>query len=180
MLQLPFFPMRPKHGAVFNEDTVDKIMEMAAVGDTVQLKINGDRAVMSVDIQGKVFMCNRHGSEFKHTVLNKAKFSVFAGSVFDGEVIDRTFYPFEAILFLGLQLAWKGPAEREQAAKEACATLNLPWIYEISREILSKLHLNLPRIEGVVVKKAGTPYIRLGSAGQESQAWTKLRWSPRT
>jgi len=176
----PFYPMRPYRGPKLDKTTVGQIMAKMKLGDTIQRKLNGDRAnLVVIDDQVKIF--NRYMTQFSHTVLNASDFLRLGGpTVLDGEVWKSRFYPFECVVFKGLSLVENGPKDREACAKHVCEKLNLPWLYEVTEAWL-QAEIKLPhdlrsQWEGVVVKKANSPYRVLGTDAQESPFWGKWKW----
>jgi ATP-dependent DNA ligase len=173
---LPFFPMRPTHGAGLRD--AQQAVEIHLMTDkwVVQPKLNGDRACLGVH-KGEILVQNRHGSFYKFKVLNTEIFLELQNSLFDGEVYGKTFYPFECLVLEGEDLSVFGPERRAKVAKDACRKLGLEYIYSTpAPDFLSKLKANLPKWEGVVLKKIGSPYIALSSDGKESPTWFKRKW----
>ena len=121
--RLPFFPMRPTQGTVLDSDRIKLAIQRLIDGWTVQLKLNGDRAIVAVDESKRVFVFNRHGSKYKMTVDNLEKFQAMPSSVFDGEIYGKEFYPFEALAVGGQRVI--EVADRENVAMNACQLLEL-------------------------------------------------------
>jgi ATP-dependent DNA ligase len=175
-VSMPFFPMRPKSGRrITSVADVKDIFARLQSGWTVQLKINGDRGEVGITADG-VYIANRHGSWYGLPVdLTEFK-ALPPGTLLDGEVLKKRFYPFEVLAYAGRSMLHSTPAEREAKAKEVCKELSIPWIYEPTETVLSKLKANMPTIEGVVLKMAGSPYIPLATAQRESDTWIKWKW----
>ena len=72
--RLPFFPMRPTQGTVLDSDRIKLAIQRLIDGWTVQLKLNGDRAIVAVDESKRVFVFNRHGSKYEVTEEKLNKF----------------------------------------------------------------------------------------------------------
>ena len=175
-LSMPFFPMRPKTGRrILTMDDVRDIITRLKDGWTVQLKLNGDRAEVGTDADG-VHIANRHGTWYGLPVLLDSFKSLPVGTLLDGEVYKKKFYPFEVLAFGGESMLRCTPAQREAQAKEVCRGLNIPWMYEVDEGLLSKFTANMPMIEGVVLKMAGSPYIPLSTATRESDSWIKWKF----
>jgi ATP-dependent DNA ligase len=155
------------------------VMQRVKNGDTVQRKLNGDRAVM-VAQDSRISLFNRHGENFRHPVVNTSLFSQFGLTVLDGEVWRSKFWPFEAIVWKGQSLIERGPAEREAMAYHACGLVNLPWIYALDRNWLygelRQEHSLSSQWEGVVIKQKDSPYRVLGTDTQDSETWTKWKF----
>lgn len=175
-LSMPFFPMRPKSGRRITSLTdVKDVFTRLKSGWTIQLKINGDRGEVGTNVDG-VHAANRHGSWYG-LAIDLAEFkSLPPGTLMDGEIVKKRFYPFEVLAYAGHSLLQNTPAEREEKAKSVCKTLGIPWIYEPTESVLSKLRANMPVVEGVVLKMAGSPYVPLATAAQESPTWIKWKW----
>jgi hypothetical protein len=179
-LTLPFYPMRPRNGGqITAANAVDIYQKISDGSYHAQRKLNGDRAVLGVDANGRAWLANRHGSWFKHPALNIAKHQLPAETLLDGEVFERKFYPFEAIAVGGGSLRLAGPEKRAAVAQVLCPLLGVDWIFD-SRDVTLEWLLSLGREgskwEGVVLKAIGSPYVPLGSSNQESPAWVKKRW----
>lgn len=178
-LSAPFYPMRPRRGLSLNVTTLNLVL-LKMRTDVVQRKLNGDRAVLVAN-GGKVTVFNRHNTTYRHTVLNSQDFLRFSGTmVVDGEVWKSKFYPFECLVYKDLPLIEYGPRPREQAARQICERLSIPWMYEVTESWLSeevqKPHDLRSQWEGVVIKTADAPYRVLGSESQESDGWSKWKW----
>jgi ATP-dependent DNA ligase len=175
-LSMPMFPMRPKSGRQITSKTdVKDIFTRIKGGWTVQLKINGDRAQVGVNENG-IHVANRHGGWYGLTVDLTEWKQLPAGTLLDGEVFKKKFYPFEVVAYEGQSLDRSTPAEREAKAKWLCDQVGVDWLYEPTQSVLSKMRANMPTIEGVVLKMANTPYIPLSTATRESDTWIKWKW----
>lgn len=179
--RLPFFPMRPRHGAKITKpedlDSLDEEYHWS-------LKLNGDRVLMGI-VDKTAYVANRHGAWFKFNVANT---SLFTGKLkgtwlFDGEVFKKNFYPFEIVESPDGSLTNACPSLRAKYAQEVCKVLRLEWMYGNSdtlKKIASPfvLELRSSPYEGVVGKLLGSRYIPLGSASRESDSWVKRKWVP--
>lgn len=178
-IAMPFYPMRPAQGRVLrNRASVDQLLKDMSSGTwVVQPKMHGDRACVGV-LNGKVYIQNRHGGWFRHSVKNLDVFKKLPDrTVLDGEVFERNFYPFEALAVAGKSMTMCTCMEREVMAMKLCQYLEIPWKFDKpSVKWLLKLKQNEPMFDGVVLKKAASPYIILGSADQVSLDWLKRRW----
>lgn len=175
-MSMPFFPMRPKSGRrITSVSDVKDIFTRLKSGWTVQLKINGDRGEVGITKDG-IHVANRHGSWYGLSVDLTGFGSLPPGTLMDGEILKKKFYPFEVLAYAGRSMLQNTPAEREAKAKEVCQALGIPWIYEPNECVLSKLKANMPIIEGVVLKMAGSPYVPLATAQRESDTWIKWKW----
>jgi ATP-dependent DNA ligase len=174
---MPFFPMRPTHGASLR--TVEAAAEIKAARTThvVHRKLNGDRVLLA-KAGGAVYVANRHGRWYTYGVENRHLFAqVPDGSVFDGEVHRKLFCPFDMLAFSGDNLTDVPVESRVDLTQKVCASLGVPWRWEVEDRWLDQLAANAPTWEGVVLKLRGSPYSILGSDGQESASWSKRKWS---
>ena len=175
-LSMPMFPMRPKSGRQITTKTdVKDIFTRIKSGWTVQLKINGDRALVGCNTNG-LHVANRHGDWYKLSVDLTEWKSLPPGTLLDGEIFKKKFYPFEVVAYAGQSLDRSTPAERESKAKWLCGQMGVEWLYEPKQSVLSKMRANMPTIEGVVLKMADAPYIPLANATRESDTWIKWKW----
>ena len=184
-LRPTFFPMRPTTGVMIRSvETIDRLLDQVKSGGKCVLskKLNGDRCTMTV-YDGEVYLFNRHGSAFKHTVLNKDDFSTLPHlTVLDGEVYQRTFYVFEALIIGGKSLLEEGVRVRIAEAKRIAEKYD-EWLFEapdrawLVENFASQVPLgNKCMWEGVVKKMTGRPYTIMGSAGQESPDLFRHKW----
>ena len=175
-LSMPMFPMRPKSGRQITTKTdIKDIFTRIKSGWTVQLKINGDRAQVGVNENG-VHVANRHGGWYGLSVDITEWQSLPPGTLLDGEIFKKKFYPFEVVSYDGLSLDRSTPANREAKARWLCEKHKVQWLYEPTQVVLSKMRENMPVIEGVVLKMANTPYLPLSTATRESDSWIKWKW----
>lgn len=177
-ISLPFFPMRPTKGARVTKDNVRRLFAEATNGHYLaQKKLNGDRACLAVK-DGRVTIINRRGEFLKHPVSNTKDFLKLSdGTLLDGEVWQKGFYPFEALVIENSSLLQACPTVREAEAKKISSFLGHQWIFTPpTLEWLELLEGNLPTWEGLVLKRVKSPYIMLGSENQESPTWMKRRW----
>jgi ATP-dependent DNA ligase len=169
--------MRPTTGRRVTPENVTELWDAIQKGEYIaQRKLNGDRALMCVN--GEVKVANRYGKWLGHPVINKDLFAQLpAETLLDGEVWERKFMPFEALVVGGASYMHDGPEKREEVAIELCELLHVDWIFGgITLEWISKLEQNCPMWEGVVLKQRGSPYLPLGSAAHESGSWLKRKW----
>ena len=178
ILSYPFYPMRPLTGPLLKSENVfDRVMERINSGSLAQRKLNGDRAIVAVK-DAKVYIFNRHMSPYKHAVSNISSFLRYSTVVLDGEVWQSKFYPFEGLIFNGLEMCDYGPKDRESLAKHVCKDVGLPWMFEATEEWIKsemlKPHTLKSQYEGVVLKDG--PYRTLGAETQTSTKWSKWKW----
>jgi hypothetical protein len=176
--------MRPSTGIrIRTVDTIKFLLDQASSGHYVlQNKINGDRATLTV-LDGEVYIFNRFGSAYKMTVLNREDYSTLPDrTVLDGEIVNRTFSPFEALVVGGKSLLDECVTVRIAEAKKIAEAYD-EWLFEYPtfEQLVSWFESQRPlglkcRVEGVVKKATKTPYRVLGSAGQESSDWWRHRW----
>ena len=198
-LALPFFPMRPIEGRSLStpQRAVDLWREFTERGDTLQPKLNGDRACVAVlrtwDLTARdvarfkpinlgttaVIVQSRHGGRFRHNVANLSLFARLApGSCFDGEVHKQQFYPFEALALDGESLMREGPERRAAVARSICRRLKIDWLFDPPRLAFLRLHVeNMPFWEGFVRKVVGSPYVVCPSETATSPKWFKYKWA---
>lgn len=178
-IAMPFYPMRPAQGRVLrNSASVNQLLQDMKSGTwVVQPKMHGDRACLGV-LNGKVYIQNRHGSWLRHKVKNADVFKKLPNAtVLDGEVFEGKFYPFETLAVAGKNMTMATCMEREVLAMKLCQFLEIEWRFaKPSEKWLLNLRKNEPMFDGVVLKKAASPYIILGSADQVSLDWMKRRW----
>lgn len=184
-LAMPFFPMRPTRCRDIKTAAAaaEVFSKAKARGSLLQPKLNGDR-VEAAKHNGRLLFANRHGNWYNFSVKNASVWSaVEDGTVMDGEVWKGNFYPFEAMAVGSEILVWKGPHARAAAAEKLCRDLGQEYLFpDLTLELLEALRarwsgVDNPEWEGMVEKAAGSPYICLGSAAKESDAWNKYRWS---
>lgn len=179
-IAMPFYPMRPAQGRVLrNQGTVDSFYHQVLRTHhwVVQPKLEGDRACVGV-LDGKVYIQNRHGGWYKHKVTNLEDFKKLPNrTVLDGEVFKGNFYPFECLAMAGKSYLLATATEREILGFQMSKYLGHEWKFEKpSKAWVAKLHDQLPVYGGVVLKRAASPYIMLGSSSQASLDWLKRCW----
>jgi ATP-dependent DNA ligase len=178
--QWPFFPMRPMASFKIRETTFDFVMSQIFNGEWfVQPKMDGDRAILATLEDGQVIMANRHGSEFKHPVLNRGRYAGLPPmTILDGEVWAREFIPFEMLALNGASLAKATPEFRARQAMWACKDVGVKWpfIPPTPEWIQAEMKNSSSPWEGVVCKATSSEYIPMGSETMESTAWVKMRW----
>lgn len=174
----PFYPPRPLHGRPITKKNVFEFIERMQKTHVVQPKLGGDRAIMLVK-DGVVQVSNRHYSLYKHTV-NKARWSGMPdGTLLDGEVWKKEFYPFEVVQYGTENLSGRGMVEARVAkAKEVSAQVNLPFLFDVpTKDTKGFIDMNgTNEWEGIVCKHKFASYRPLASAGQETPNWIKLKW----
>lgn len=180
-IAMPFYPMRPAVGRVLrNKRNVEEFYAQVLRKHewVVQPKLEGDRATIGV-LDGKVYIQNRHGSWFKHSVKNLADFKKLPNkTVLDGEVFKGDFYPFECLAVDGKSVALATIMEREVLAYQLCKLIGHKWKFDKpSKGWIANLDMNAPEFGGVVMKRSGSPYIMAGSPNQASLDWLKRCWA---
>jgi hypothetical protein len=97
-ITLPFFPMRPRTGRRITAANVDQVYADATSGQWhPQKKLNGDRAVLAIQ-DNRTMIISRYGDLYRHPVDNINDFLKLPnGTLLDGEVWKKKFYPFEAL-----------------------------------------------------------------------------------
>jgi hypothetical protein len=197
-IAVPFYPMRPAEGRALSDPAraVELVLEFKGNGDTLQPKLNGDRAGVAtvrasalsdadrsffspVVVDGIALLVqNRHGRRYHYKVANLPDFAKLPpGSCFDGEVYKGLFYPFEALAVGGTSYLRAGPDERARVAEEACRAVGAAWIFNPPTEaFLRHLSENLPFWEGIVRKQRGSPYVFCQNDTTASSTWWKHKW----
>lgn len=183
-LRPTFFPMRPATGfRIRSVDHIHRLLDQVAAGSHIlQPKLNGDRGTLTV-IDGEVFIFNRHGSAYRMTVLNRDDYlSLPDRTVLDGEIIERHFTPFEAVVLGGKSLMGECVTARIAEAKKIAEKYD-EWLFEyptlewLVKNFETQVPLNTRcRWEGVVKKATRRPYTVMGSDSQENTDWLRHRW----
>lgn len=183
-LKIPFFPMRPSMGRRITPSNVGDFAPTSVEGYAIQPKLNGDRAILAITESNDVVITNRYGSWFKHPVLNRDVYRMLgSGTILDGEVRERNFYPFEAIAIAGQPFLKRCPSVRIEQAKCVCFGLGVDWLFEtpdeswIRDQVAQFYDDPNPMWEGLVFKKLGSSYVPLGSSSMDSPTWRKSKWS---
>lgn len=198
-LALPFFPMRPAEGRSLStpDRAVELVREFEESGDTLQPKLNGDRACVAVvrashllpsDVQffkplvvGKVAVLvqNRHGDRYHYSIANLSLFARLPpGTCQDGEVFKKQFYPFETLASEGISMLRSAPDGRVANARAVCRMLGVDWLFDAPKLAYLRLHReNLPFWEGIVRKAKGSPYVPCTNDTCDSPTWWKHKWS---
>lgn len=178
-LSMPFFPMRPTTGSrIHNSISAKRLLAQVASGTYVmQPKLGGDRASLAVH-EDRVLVQNRHGGWYGHPVHNKADFLKLGnGVVFDGEVFEGAFYPFEALAYDKRSLLRASAAEREVLAVSLVRLLGHPWLFNTPAQAwLNKRKQHGKKWEGVVMKRAISPYVVAASDTATNLHWFKHLW----
>lgn len=180
-LEFPFFPMRPVKGRALIRPTGIKQLYRDAVEKdhwVIQPKLNGDRVCLAI-VDDRVHAQNRHGSVYKFNIKNAKDFLKLPnGTCFDGEVYRGQFHPFELLACDSKNLLLTGVQERVARAKKLVIGLGHDWMFETpSLAWIMQRWEHLPIYEGVVLKRAGSRYVMLGSDSQVNLSWFKRRWS---
>lgn len=177
---MPFFPMRPTRGRALQRPAIIKELWHEAIELkhwVMQPKLNGDRVCLAV-VDGKVYTQNRHGGCYRFRVGNAKDFLALPNrTCFDGEVFKGDFYPFELLVCNAVSFLRAEARERARLAKDMAKYLRHPWLFDTpSRAWLARRGANRPIYDGVVLKKATSAYLQLGSASQSSAGWFKHLW----
>lgn len=178
-LTMPFFPMRPRHGRALKTDA--DYLEI--VGDKYyvrQPKLNGDRAALAV-ILPDLYIQNRHGSWYKYSITNGDSYLKEQDhTLFDGEVYEKKFYPFETLVYGGKSMLASPVEERIESAESRCSALGVEWKFaapDVDWFRKSEYRKGtVPVWEGVVLKRAGSQYVMMGTDSGESMSWLKRKW----
>jgi len=176
---IPFFPMRPNSGPNLTKKLALEILEKQEEHKYIyQPKLNGDRAVLAV-VNREVVVCNRHYGWYHFQVKNAAAFlKLKDGTIFDGEVWQGNFYPFDCLALEGRSYKANTAEEREVMAYQMCRLLKIEWMFfKPTKKWLLELKHNLPKYEGVVRKRADQGYFLLHNATEASTGWLKHRWT---
>jgi ATP-dependent DNA ligase len=178
-LKMPFYPMRPVRGrALLRPANIRELCEEVAEGVWVmQPKLNGDRVSLAC-VDGKIHAQNRHGGHYRFKVHNAPDFLKLPNrTCFDGEVFKGNFYPFELLVSNGESFLMAEVHERVRLAKDMVQFLGHPWMFDPpTLAWIMRRKANLPVYEGVVIKRAHSRYLTLGSATQSSAHWMKRLW----
>jgi ATP-dependent DNA ligase len=173
--------MRPIKGRALQRPSGIKQLWEEAVHDrrwVMQPKVNGDRAILAV-VDGKVYVQNRYAERYRQKVANAGDFLKLPDrTCLDGEVFKGSFYPFEVLACNGKNLLRTVVQERVQWARDLVRMMSHPWLYETpSVDWLMRRGKNAPNYDGVVLKRADSVYLILGSATQTSLDWMKRLWA---
>jgi len=179
-LTMPFYPMRPKKGrSLRTPRLVDELYaDIQELEDCViQPKLAGHRACLAV-VDKRVYIQGRHGTWFSRSVQNAPVFLKLPNrTCLDGEVYEGNFYPFECLAVGGNLFTFCTANEREIMAYQLMRLVKQPWIFNApSRDWLLARRVNLPKFEGVVMKKMNSPYVLLASDAQVNADWLKRTW----
>lgn len=179
-LEFPFYPMRPTKGRTLQRPAGIKQLYTEAVGDSqwvMQPKLNGDRVILAV-VDKRVFARNRFGQAYRLKIGNARDFLKLPDhTCFDGEVFKGNFYPFEVIACDGKSLLKTVVHERVEWARDMMRIISQPWLFGTpSLGWLMRRTSNAPNYDGVVLKRAGSFYIPLGSPTQSTLHWFKRSW----
>lgn len=180
-LVMPFFPMRPTMGRSLKTPKLvdDLYAEVQEPYDWVcQPKLAGKRACLAV-LDKRVYVQSRHGTWLRQPVRNVADFLKLPNrTCLDGEVYEGVFYPFECLAVGGHLFTYCTANEREVMAFQLMRLIKQPWIFNTpSKNWLMARRTNLPKFEGVVLKRSDSPYTLLASPSQVSPTWFKRTWT---
>lgn len=176
-LSHPYFPPRPTPGVPLNKGNCDGYVKRESVRYHLQPKLNGDRALFCL-FGGKTSLSSRHGHTYSFSCENLRVFNNLPdGTVLDGEVWQKRYYPFEAVVIGGSSLMLECPSVRARFAQYICERLSIQWLFDQpTQEWINNLNSNGKHWEGVVKKLRGSPYHPLASADQNSGTWFKNKW----
>lgn len=179
-LMMPFYPMRPLQGrSLRTPKLVNELYAEVQEPDewVCQPKLNGDRVCLGV-VDKRVYTQNRHGAWYRFSVKNAPAFLKLPNrTCLDGEVFEGNFYPFECLAVGGHLFTFCTANEREVMAYQLMRLIGQPWIFNApSKGWLLKRRDNLPKFEGVVLKRSSSPYVLLASPSQSSPDWVKRTW----
>lgn len=179
--QFPFFPMRPFTGnRLFTREACEEAMALHDRGELIlQKKLNGDRGVVGVAEDG-VHLANRYGAFYKMTCEGLAKFRALpVGTLIDGEIWKKQFYPFEVIQYGPTQLFNERNTQlRIDHAESICNSLGIEWLFTPpTLEWMDEWRGSSEVWEGVVAKEPRCKYFPMASEGSESSKWRRMKWS---
>lgn len=182
-ISFPFYPPRPITGSMITRSTVVGFVKSNVENWLIQPKLNGDRVLVLIK-DSEVYFANRHGSFYKFAVANKAQLLTLPNlTVLDGEVKDKMFDPFEAVVEAGQSLARACPSLRAERAKFIAQTQLLrPYLFDpvtqawMESTMASNSTARVPCWEGTVRKRLGSPYTPLASSTQTAGVWIKNKW----
>jgi len=177
---MPFYPMRPAKGRSLRtvrlvEELYPEIQEPCDW--VIQPKLAGTRACLAV-VDKQVYIQSRHGAWLRRSVRNAPDFLKLPNrTCLDGEVYERNFYPFECLAVGGNLFTYCTANEREVMAYQLMRLIKQPWIFNApSKNWLLARRSNMPKFEGVVLKRSDSPYTLLASPAQVSPVWFKRTW----
>jgi ATP-dependent DNA ligase len=178
---MPFFPMRPLRGGVIrNSASAEQVFRESEQSHiwVIQPKLSGDRACVAV-LKAKVYIQNRHGGWYGHPVRNLADFRKLPdGTVLDGEVYKGSFSIFDVLAINAKSIMMDTAAERTILAMHLTKFLKHVWRFAPpTREWLKKMDQNVG-YDGVVLKRAASPYKISPSANACDTLWMKRTWAP--
>lgn len=182
-----FFPMRPTSGTPLKRDRqFERFLEhdLSDPDYVYQPKLNGDRVCVIV-WEDQAFAQNRHGRWYSFRTENLQSFTEVGNlTVLDGEVYKKHFYPFEALVVNGTSLLAADTDERVGMAEQVCDMTGTDWKFGQPNEewlrAIRQAELDSDETvvwEGVVRKYKKARYVPLGTDGQESDDWYKLKWA---
>ncbi len=175
-VSLPFFPMRPLTGPMLRTES-DIAQVLANTDYHWQPKLNGDRVIFA-KVGGKVYLCNRHNNWYSYAIQNQFVWEHAPDqTVLDGEVWNRKFYPFEALVVAGQSLLRDCVTVRAKAAKELSHELMEPFLFDSPTEewLRANLIAKPKEWEGLVGKRKNSPYLILGTQ-KDTPGVVKRKW----
>lgn len=175
-VSIPLYPMRPTKGVSLRTPAAAAEVKAARKTHVVHRKLNGDR--VQIAKVHKLYTANRHGGWYNYGVENKHLLMVFPnGTMFDGEVWKKNFYPFDCMAYNGESMCRVPVEDRVSFTRELCKSAGIEWVWEVDDAWLDELDANQPKWEGVVLKQLGSPYLALGTDTQDSASWSKRKWA---
>jgi len=179
-LMMPFFPMRPVKGRSLRTPRLveELYIDIQEPEDwVIQPKLAGQRACLAV-VDKRVYIQSRYGVWLRRSVKNASAFLKLPNrTCLDGEVYEGNFYPFECLAVGGNLFTFCTANEREVMAYQLMRLIKQPWIFNApSKNWLLGRRANLPKFEGVVLKRMNSSYAILASPAQVSADWLKRTW----
>lgn len=180
-LVMPFYPMRPVKGrSLRTSRLIDEVYAQIQEPDdwVIQPKLNGQRACVAV-VDKRVYIQSRHGAWLSRSVKNAPAFLKLPNrTCLDGEVYEGNFYPFECLAVSGNLFTFCTANEREVMAYQLMRLIKEPWMFNApSRRWLADRSANMPKFEGIVMKRSDSSYTVLASPSQVSPTWFKRTWA---
>lgn len=179
----PIIPMRPIEGPKLTAGNIlDIVAHYKEHGCICQPKLNGDRGLLQRTDAG-IIIWNRYGEEYSFAVEKEPWMKLSPDTILDGEIYEGVFYPFEC-LSLGSSSILSEPAVfRTNTAEGLCARkpvtlfcFNEPSEAWLKLQVAERTNPRTRRWEGLVFKKADSPYVPLKKPDHESPAWIKCKW----
>lgn len=178
-LVMPFSPMLPSEGrSIRTSKAVNELCTEIEDKEWIcQPNVNGDRACIGV-LDKRVYIQDHRGGWYPHSVKNVSVYAELPNrTCLDGVVLEGNFYPFECLAVGGNLFTFFTTDEREIAACMLMRLINQPWIFDTpSKEWLLKRRANLPKFEGVIMKRSNAPYAFQTCPNKPSPDWLKRNW----